>query len=189
MELLDALHEDLNVNAGSAPTPSTDGDAPNPPSEDGRRKRTYSALGPSLEDEVATSLSTPELATYFWDRHRSRNSSVITRLVQGQLRSEVQCPVCKHCSRTFDPFSCISVPLPKDQAERAVPMVAFRRLPWLFKSTAEYCRMLSTGDISMDELVDSYVAMHRLAGALYQAISSKLFYVTAGIAAPLVDVL
>ena len=200
VELLDALHEDLNVNAGR---PQTQTPVPVPPDtertsldiaiaetsveiggvsagEDGgktgeilhtnsehphpqecMRKRTYSVLGPALEDDVATNLSTAELAAYYWDRHKSRNSSVITRLVQGQLRSEIQCPVCSQTSRTFDPFSCISVPLPKEQAERKIPVTVFRRIPWLFKATAEYRRMIAAGDISLEDLVTAYVTMHR----------------------------
>lgn len=119
-------------------------------------------IGPSLEDDVAESMTTVELAKYFWDRHRSRNSSVITRLVQGQLRSEVACPVCDYTSRAFDPFSCISVPLPKNQAERQVPVVAFRRLPWLFKSSHEYIRLISIDNLSLETVVASYVSIHRL---------------------------
>jgi len=169
------LHEDLNANAGKQPpaaasapavAPGSDPDSDRPssaPPRDVVRKRTYSAIGPSMEDEVAASLSTSELASYFWDMHKSRNSSVITRLVQGQLRSEVQCPECSHTSRTFDPFSCISVPLPKDQAERKISLVVFRRLPWLFKSTNELCRMIALGEMTVDAVVDSYVAMHRCA--------------------------
>ena len=166
VELLDALHEDLNANTGpkesaqAVSRPTQDHEA-NESEEFVMRKRTYSALGPTLDDDVASSLSTSELAAYHWDRHTSRNSSVITRLVQGQLRSEVQCPVCSHTSRTFAPFSCLSIPLPKDQAERIVPVVIFRRLPWLFKPITEYRRMVAAGEISLDKLVASYISMHR----------------------------
>ena len=36
-----------------------------------------------------------EVATEAWQRHKSRNDSVIVDLFQGQLKSKLTCPVCK----------------------------------------------------------------------------------------------
>eukprot|EP00455_Lapot_gusevi_P009468 TRINITY_DN1423_c0_g1_i5.p1 TRINITY_DN1423_c0_g1~~TRINITY_DN1423_c0_g1_i5.p1 ORF type:complete len:919 (+),score=331.64 TRINITY_DN1423_c0_g1_i5:79-2835(+) len=82
--LLDGLHEDLNrVHAKPA---------------------TSAVESNGRPDE--------EVAAEAWRTHLLRNQSVITDVLQGQLKSTVVCPECSKVSITFDPFMFLSVPLP-----------------------------------------------------------------------------
>lgn len=47
-----------------------------------------------------------------WKRHLSRNQSFIVDLMHGQYRSTLKCPKCNNVSFAFDPFSCLSLPIP-----------------------------------------------------------------------------
>ncbi|CAF2238816.1 unnamed protein product [Rotaria magnacalcarata] len=83
--LLDAIHEDLN-RVISKPLV--------PPIEDENRP-----------DEI--------IADEYWRGYLSRNDSIIVQLFTGQFKSKTKCPQCHKESVTFDPFTSISVPLPK----------------------------------------------------------------------------
>jgi ubiquitin C-terminal hydrolase len=100
--LLDGLHEDLNQVKKKPFTPSVD--------SNGR------------EDEV--------VARESWEGHLKRNQSVIVDLMQGQLKSRLECPIpeCKKVSVTFDPFMFLSVPLPTvaDKVQSCVVIYADR---------------------------------------------------------------
>jgi ubiquitin C-terminal hydrolase len=83
--LLDGLHEDLNQVKQK------------------QMVATENAVG--LEDAVA--------AKQAWERHLLRNRSEIVSLFHGQMRSRLVCPSCAQVSVTFDPFSVLSLPLPR----------------------------------------------------------------------------
>ena len=68
-----------------------------------------------------------------------RNRSCIVDLFQGQLCSAVTCNECGNVSRTFDPFTSLSLPLPV-QHDITVMVTMFRRMPRL--STAAVRRAL-----------------------------------------------
>ena len=51
-----------------------------------------------------------------WENHGKRNQSIIVDLFQGQLKSQVRCLHCSHCSVTFDPFTFLSLPLPMERS-------------------------------------------------------------------------
>ena len=53
-----------------------------------------------------------EVAAEAWELYKKRNDSVILDLFHGLLKSTVVCPACPKISVTFDPFSCLSLPLP-----------------------------------------------------------------------------
>eukprot|EP01114_Cavostelium_apophysatum_P023239 TRINITY_DN8699_c0_g1_i3.p1 TRINITY_DN8699_c0_g1~~TRINITY_DN8699_c0_g1_i3.p1 ORF type:complete len:802 (-),score=231.36 TRINITY_DN8699_c0_g1_i3:76-2481(-) len=82
--LLDGLHEDLNRV----------------------RQKPY-VENPEVDDR-------PEdvVAKEAWERHKSRNNSIIVDYFQGQLKSTLVCPACQKVSITFDPFMHLSLPLP-----------------------------------------------------------------------------
>jgi len=82
--LLDGLHEDLN-----------------------RIKTKPYTENPEVDDRPQD-----VVAKEAWDRHRSRNDSIIVDWFQGQLRSTLVCPKCDRVSITFDPFMYLSLPLP-----------------------------------------------------------------------------
>jgi ubiquitin carboxyl-terminal hydrolase 6/32 len=57
-----------------------------------------------------------EVADEAWTYHRERNDSVIVDLLQGQLKSIVECTECSYKSMKFDPFTFLSLPLPLDSS-------------------------------------------------------------------------
>ncbi|CAF1282003.1 unnamed protein product [Rotaria sordida] len=86
--LLDAIHEDLNRIITKPQVP---------PIEDQSRP-----------DHI--------VADEYWRGHLSRNDSIIVQLFTGQFKSKTKCPQCHKESITFDPFTTLSVPLPKRTA-------------------------------------------------------------------------
>jgi ubiquitin C-terminal hydrolase len=83
---LDALHEDLNVNASRRLEPLDE--------------KWFDALPPGDQAEES------------WRRYCSRNRSIVTDVFAGQLCSRVVCKTCGHISPCFDPFLDVSVPIP-----------------------------------------------------------------------------
>ncbi|CAF1580390.1 unnamed protein product [Rotaria magnacalcarata] len=86
--LLDAVHEDLNRVITKPQVP---------PIEDQGRP-----------DHV--------VADEYWRGYLRRNDSIIVQLFTGQFKSKTKCPQCHKESVTFDPFTTLSVPLPKRTA-------------------------------------------------------------------------
>jgi ubiquitin C-terminal hydrolase len=84
--LLDGLHEDLNRIIKKPSTPAVE--------SKGR------------PDSVVADES--------WVNYKRRNDSIIVDLMQGQLKSRLECPQakCGRVSITFDPFMFLSAPLP-----------------------------------------------------------------------------
>ncbi|CCD22525.1 ubiquitin-specific protease DOA4 NDAI_0A03680 [Naumovozyma dairenensis CBS 421] len=89
--LLDALHEDLN-QCGS-----------NPPLKELSTKA--ESMREKLSLRIASSIE--------WERYLTTDFSVIVDLFQGQYASRLQCKTCIHTSTTYQPFSVLSVPIPK----------------------------------------------------------------------------
>ena len=87
MFLLDGIHEDLNRV----------------------KKKEY------VEAEEANGRPDAVVAAAAWQKHLLRNRSVVVDCLHGQLKSKVVCPDCDRVSVTFDPFSILSIPLPKDK--------------------------------------------------------------------------
>jgi len=88
---LDGLHEDLN-NVVSRRLPLTEQD--------------------DLEEDQITEQRGEEFsAALSWLRHLERNMSFMVDLMQGQLRSTLECMQCGHSSRRFDPFLYLSLPV------------------------------------------------------------------------------
>ena len=89
---MDRVHEDLNVRrrfriAAAAQSGASNVSAPS--------------------DEV---LAAESLANYM----RFKNS-VVMDVFQAQFRSSLTCPTCEKQSNTFDPFVCVSLPIPQKQ--------------------------------------------------------------------------
>lgn len=83
--LIDGIHEDLN------------------------RVKTK----PYVNDPDPKGLTEEEFALKFWENHKLRNDSIISDLMHGQYRSEVECPTCQKISVTFDPFLMLTLPIPE----------------------------------------------------------------------------
>lgn len=96
--LLDSVHEDLNQASKKKYRPIKDG------------------TGRPDEEVAAETLQS----------HRKRNNSFIQNLFQGQFRSSVACPSCGTRSATFDPYVCISLPLPQRERRPVYITVVYR---------------------------------------------------------------
>ncbi|XP_014283292.1 ubiquitin carboxyl-terminal hydrolase 31 isoform X1 [Halyomorpha halys] len=85
--LLDKVHEDLNTAT----------------------KKKYKAIKNTYgrPDDV--------VARETLDNHIRQNESFVLRMFQAQFRSSLTCPRCHQQSNTFDPFLCVSVPVPQEQ--------------------------------------------------------------------------
>jgi len=86
--LLDGLHEDLN--------------------------RVHDK--PYIELNDSAGRPDKEVAQEAWENHRKRNQSIIVDLFQGQLKSQVRCLACGHCSVRFDPYTFLSLPIPMENS-------------------------------------------------------------------------
>ena len=49
--------------------------------------------------------------------HVRCNDSFVHHLFQAHFRSSLTCPKCKQQSNTFDPFLCVSVPVPQNHRQ------------------------------------------------------------------------
>ena len=67
-----------------------------------------------------------EVAAEALQSHRKRNNSFIQNLFQGQFRSGVTCPSCGTRSATFDPYVCVSLPLPQREKRPVYVTVVYR---------------------------------------------------------------
>ncbi|XP_035694544.1 ubiquitin carboxyl-terminal hydrolase 31-like [Branchiostoma floridae] len=97
--LLDKVHEDLNCA-----------------SKRGYKKAKF---GHKKTDE--------HLAAEAQANHQRCNSSFMYDLFQAQYRSSLTCPTCHRQSNTFDPYICISLPLPQRQTRAIYPAVVYHR--------------------------------------------------------------
>eukprot|EP01015_Nassula_variabilis_P012009 TRINITY_DN1971_c0_g1_i5.p1 TRINITY_DN1971_c0_g1~~TRINITY_DN1971_c0_g1_i5.p1 ORF type:complete len:772 (-),score=46.56 TRINITY_DN1971_c0_g1_i5:32-2347(-) len=82
--LLDGIHEDLNRVKNKPYTEVIEGDG---------------------------TKSDQEVAQQSWNTYLKRNNSIIVDFMQGQFKSQIQCPTCSKISITFDPFLSVSLPI------------------------------------------------------------------------------
>lgn len=87
--ILDGLHEDMNARGNKPP------------------------LKPLTEREEMTreSMDVRDASHREWMRHLNNNDSLISKHVQGQYYSRLQCRVCGCQSTTYNAFSCLSIPI------------------------------------------------------------------------------
>ncbi|KAK7113174.1 hypothetical protein V1264_012513 [Littorina saxatilis] len=90
--LLDRIHEDLIV----------------PPPTDRKKKGKHSKS--TVANSRSHSQTDEELAEA---AESSLTSSFVSKLFQGLHRSSLSCPHCNRLSNTFDPYLCVSLPLPQ----------------------------------------------------------------------------
>ncbi|XP_041789036.1 ubiquitin carboxyl-terminal hydrolase 43a [Chelmon rostratus] len=102
--LLDRVHEDANSSPNNSNSSSS--------------KTKANAKGPgSLEDPSSPSSASTQQAR---DRH-----SFVQEHFQAQYRSSLTCPHCLKQSNTFDPFLCISLPIPLRQTRSMCVTLVF----------------------------------------------------------------
>lgn len=66
-----------------------------------------------------------ELAAESLANHLRRNHSFIHELFQAQLRSSLICRSCKKESNTFEPFLCLSLPVPSNEMHTTIVNVSY----------------------------------------------------------------
>lgn len=57
--------------------------------------------------------------------HLRCNSSFVHQLFQAQFRSSLTCPHCLKQSSTFDPFLCVSLPIPRKRTQNLYVNVVY----------------------------------------------------------------
>lgn len=87
--LLDGLHEDLNARGNRPPLKQLT----------------------EKEEKMREAMDIQEASGKEWLRYLNNNESPISRHVQGQYLSRLQCRVCGCQSTTYNAFSCLSVPI------------------------------------------------------------------------------
>ena len=60
------------------------------------------------------------MAKEFWDGFLMREKSMFVNFFYGQLKSRVQCTLCRNISITFDPYNVLSVPIPTQTTTKAI---------------------------------------------------------------------
>lgn len=116
--LLDGLHEDLNQCGGNPPLKELSDEA-----EKMREK---------LSLRIASSIE--------WERFLTTDFSVIVDLFQGQYASQLKCQVCGRTSTTYQPFSVLSVPVPRAKTCNLLDCFReFTKIEKLEKDEEWYC--------------------------------------------------
>ena len=96
--LLDGLHEDLNQCGSNPPLKELSQEA------EARREKLSLRIASSIE----------------WERFLTTDFSVIVDLFQGQYASRLRCKVCNHTSTTYQPFTVLSIPIPKKNSQNKI---------------------------------------------------------------------
>lgn len=115
--LLDGLHEDLNTPTNTPPSPIPD------------------------------HLPEPEIANLLWQQHLERNSSIISKEMHGQYRSQTTCLKCNKTSVKFDPFLMLSVEIPPPPSSLEVRIV-----PKGFETPVKVVGFVHVGDVKVQTL-------------------------------------
>ncbi|XP_063842463.1 ubiquitin carboxyl-terminal hydrolase 31-like isoform X2 [Scylla paramamosain] len=97
MFVLDKVHEDLNTASKR------------------KYKKIKNTYGRPDEIVAAETLA----------NHLRCNSSFIQEIFQAQFRSSLKCPHCQKESNTFDPFVCVSIPIPQRQMQAIFVCVVY----------------------------------------------------------------
>jgi hypothetical protein len=75
-----------------------------------------------------------------WSKYLQQHSSVVSHLFQGQMCSKIICKVCHNSSATFEPFTTLSMPIPRSRNSTAlsqhidgitVVVTLYRKMPRL----------------------------------------------------------
>ena len=103
---------------------------------------------PYVEHKDFDGRSDAEVSAEYWAGFCQRDKSLFVDLFYGQLKSRVQCTVCRKVSISFDPFNMLSVPIPSAKEAR----LAVKYFPLsLAEQPLEF--LLSVGDfVSVQEL-------------------------------------
>lgn len=68
-----------------------------------------------------------QLPTVPHQQTAAQPTSTIAEMFQGSFCSQLHCPECEYCSATFEPFTCLSLPIPKRDIHTIQVSIIFRR--------------------------------------------------------------
>ena len=81
-----------------------------------RHRKTQKGFGLEKDSEKDPETPTDEvLAAESLANYTRSNNSFVMDVFQAQFRSSLTCPTCDKQSNTFDPFLCVSLPIPQKQ--------------------------------------------------------------------------
>ena len=99
------------------------------------RSTTHTLL-PLTESE--RTLSVQEQGNHTWAHYMQNNASIVTNLFQGQMCSKIVCNLCHTSSANFEPFTTLSMPIPRTNAVSiahneltTVFLTVYRKMPRL----------------------------------------------------------
>ncbi|KAF1792904.1 Ubiquitin specific protease domain [Phytophthora cactorum] len=150
--LLDGLHEDLNRV---------------------KKKPAYYEIKdrPEAKDR--------DVSDEYWKFYLERNTSALSELFCGQLRSEIRCETCNHRSLCFDVFWDLSLPVPKKSGKNSAMRISsgFFSGGRTASATSDTAANSTSGGMSIHDCLKAYTEQELLSDdAAYYAPSKISVY-------------
>jgi len=80
----------------------------------------HEELNTAVSKKTPKDTSGMDKAQYLWMHYKECNPSVVVDIFAGQLKSNIVCSKCGNSSVSFDPFTCLSLPIPLTHANPTV---------------------------------------------------------------------
>jgi hypothetical protein len=187
-ELLDTFHEDLKLTS-QAPAvtlaetpkvseelasadPSGAGTVPAPSQKDtssAGNEQTSVALSSASSPSPTSALTVQQQGERRWAQYLQQNASVVSHLFQGQMCSKIICKVCHTSSATFEPFTTLSMPIPRVRGVSAsysehttVVVTVHRKMPRLSQVLRLPDEAFENSVLTQGIIYDIYKCVHRL---------------------------
>ena len=124
------------------------------------RSTTHTLL-PLTESE--RTLSVQEQGNHTWAHYMQNNASVVTNLFQGQMCSKIVCNLCHTSSANFEPFTTLSMPIPRTNAVSiahneltTVFLTVYRKMPRLQRILHMPSEVFDHGQLTEGQLIGLY---------------------------------
>jgi len=113
--------------------------------------------------ETERTLSVQEQGNHTWAHYLQNNASIVTNLFQGQMCSKIVCNVCHTSSANFEPFTTLSMPIPRTNAVSiahneltTVFVTVYRKMPRLNRILHLPREVFDHGQLTEAQLVGLY---------------------------------
>ena len=124
------------------------------------RSSTHTLL-PLTESE--RTLSVQEQGNHTWAHYMQNNASIVTNLFQGQMCSKIVCNLCHTSSANFEPFTTLSMPIPRTCAVSiahneltTVFLTVYRKMPGLQRIFHMPSEVFDHGQLTEGQLIGLY---------------------------------
>lgn len=125
---------------------------------------------------LPTQLSVQQQGDRSWARYLDSNSSIVTNLFQGQMCTKVVCKVCNTSSASFEPFTTLSMPIPRLRSDSitqpadltTVIVTVYRKMPRLSQILRLPDECFEGGVLTQEQLLE-----------LYRCVSTLIIYLLA----------